>query len=82
VKREVLERSTAELAATRAASDDARYELARHLNTVSGSAKHHCRTQRLWLKHSAACRACSPVAVQLCWCDCRHQRGAGCELEK
>lgn len=35
VKREVLERSTAELAAARAASDDARYELARHLNTVS-----------------------------------------------
>jgi hypothetical protein len=32
----VLERSTAELAAARAASDDARYELARHLNTVSG----------------------------------------------
>ncbi len=34
VKREVLERSTAELAAARAAADDARYELARHLNTV------------------------------------------------
>jgi hypothetical protein len=34
VKREVLERSTAELAAARSAADDARYELARHLNTV------------------------------------------------
>lgn len=36
VRREVLERSTAELGAARSASDDARYELARHLNTVGG----------------------------------------------
>jgi hypothetical protein len=50
VKREVLERSTAELAAARAASDDARYELARHLNTVSTNFPfmHDCGDALCW----------------------------------
>jgi hypothetical protein len=57
VKREVLERSTAELAAARTASDDARYELARHLNTVSSANK--------WI-YTDLLRSCALLAAVGC----------------